>query len=255
MRAALGGCDGNGAPREISCDGVESGDWTIVLANKAPHVFGLGEEARERRAVISTDAHVMFPRRASSASSSAVGGAAAEPAKARVILEGLNNPINLGGAYRLMGCFGLGELLHVYGGRTGKDEAPLWDDVHRSALVKASARGCEDYVQRSLVPVASFLEHLAEEDRLPVVAIETATGAESIHNFAFPEACSIMVGAEGRGVQPAVVRALRPGFDSFVVVPMCGQHISLNVATALGIALYEYRRQWPGETTRENDTL
>ena len=32
---------------------------------------------------------------------------------------------------------------------------------------------------------------------------------------------------------------------------MVGAHTSLNVATALGIALYDYRRVWPGGERRE----
>ena len=62
--------------------------------------------------------------------------------------------------------------------------------------------------------------------------------------------------APGRGEQPgnpaqrsemmnAGRRALRPGHDHFVVIPMPGPHVSLNVAMALGIALYEWRRQCP----------
>ena len=35
-----------------------------------------------------------------------------------------------------------------------------------------------------------------------------------------------------------------PG-DAFCIIPMAGPHASLNLATSLAIALYEYRRQWP----------
>ena len=56
----------------------------------------------------------------------------------------------------------------------------------------------------------------------------------------------IIVGGEGRGISQPVLKALRPGFDHFVYVPMLGSHTSLNAATALAIALYDYRRAWPG---------
>ena len=82
-------------------------------------------------------------------------------------------------------------------------------------------------------------------DRPPIVAIETATGAVDITSFQFPKSCTIMVGSEGSGISPKVLRAMVPGYDSFVVIPMHGKHHSLNVSMAAGIALYEYRRQWP----------
>ena len=47
---------------------------------------------------------------------------------ASVIAEGLRDPSDLGSIYRLMACFGVGELVHTYQG----DEAPTWDDEHRA---------------------------------------------------------------------------------------------------------------------------
>jgi tRNA G18 (ribose-2'-O)-methylase SpoU len=180
-----------------------------------------------------TNAHELFPRTVDTP---------IIKAKARVIGEGLTDPSNLGSIFRLMGCFGLNELLHVH---KDNHDPPLWDDVPLTSLIRTSAKGCEQHVQRTFATNSELCMYLAEEDRAPVVAIETAEFAESMHTFKFPETCAIMVGNEGLGLRPAVVHALRPGFDSFVVIPMCGPHISLNVATALGCALYEYRRQWP----------
>lgn len=37
--------------------------------------------------------------------------------------------------------------------------------------------------------------------------------------------------------------------DAVVYIPLPGVYHSLNVATALSIAMYEYRRHWPGEDT------
>jgi tRNA(Leu) C34 or U34 (ribose-2'-O)-methylase TrmL len=89
-----------------------------------------------------------------------------------------------------------------------------------------------------------------EQERVPVIALETAAGAVNLCDFRFPESCEIMVGAEGTGISPAVISALEPGRgDAVVYVPLPGVYHSLNVATALAIALYEYRRQWPGGDT------
>ena len=168
----------------------------------------------------------------------------------RVIACNLNSPANLGSIFRLMGCFNMNRLDHVYTsvGRKRKARAPPeWADDGRRRSMQQMASGCDTLVTRRLVPVDLYIEHLrrANDERWPVVAIETATSAVSLNTFQFPKRCAIMVGAEGRGIDPAVMKALRPGYDAFVIIPMLGPHKSLNVATALGVALYEYRRQWP----------
>ena len=168
------------------------------------------------------------------------------PGKVAVVMDGLRDPANLGSIYRLLATFGVGALTHVH---ADGSPAPVWDDEHRWPKVRAVARGCERHVDRTFQERASLVEwlELGDTERPPVVCIETASGAESLHDFSFPERCVVLVGAEGRGLDPKVARALRPGFDAFVVIPMCGPHVSLNVASALGISLYEYRRQWPGK--------
>ena len=85
--------------------------------------------------------------------------------------------------------------------------------------------------------------------RPPIVAIETATGAVDITGFDFPRECTIMVGSEGSGIDPKVLRAMAPGYDRLVYIPMHGPHHSLNVSQAVAIALYEYRRQHPAHAT------
>ena len=56
-----------------------------------------------------------------------------------------------------------------------------------------------------------------------------------------------MVGAEGTGIPVAVIDCLRPGFDHLVIIPMPGPHKSLNVAMSMGMSLFSYRAQWPGQ--------
>ena len=162
----------------------------------------------------------------------------------------LNDPANLGSIYRLMGCFNMNRLNHVYTsiGRKQKVRAPpKWDDEFRKKRIEETASGCEKHVTRRLIEMKSYIDYLnkANGERLPVVAIETATSAVSLNTFKFPECCAILLGSEGRGIDPAIVKALRPGYDVFVIIPMIGPHKSMNVATALGVGLYEYRRQWP----------
>ena len=102
-----------------------------------------------------------------------------------------------------------------------------------------------DTRQVTTAPPATKRAKMDTISRPPIVAVETATGASNITSFRFPQSCTIMVGSEGSGISPKILKSLVPGYDTFVVIPMHGKHHSLNVSMAAGIALYEYRRQWP----------
>lgn len=93
--------------------------------------------------------------------------------------------------------------------------------------------------------ISHYLASMDDPNRLPLVVIETATGAQSISDFKFPKQCVVLVGSEDNGVPPKVIKKLRKDFDGLVYIPMPGNHLSLNVVAALTCSLYEYRRQWP----------
>jgi tRNA G18 (ribose-2'-O)-methylase SpoU len=73
-----------------------------------------------------------------------------------------------------------------------------------------------------------------------IVALEQMSSAMPINSFNFPERVLLVVGAEMFGVSPEVLALC----DEVVYIPQCGLIKSLNVATATGVALYEYSRQW-----------
>ena len=195
------------------------------------------------------------------------------PPKATLVVINLTKPSNLGSIYRNMSCFGIDDVIHVYKNGVAP---PEWKDQFRMQQIKALSRGTDEHATRTLIPMNEYVgmlkrtrkmetssssssssstnaslepsakrAKLEQVDRPPIVAIETATGAVNITSFQFPKRCTIMVGSEGSGISPKVLRAMVPGYDSFVVIPMHGKHHSLNVSMAAGIALYEYRRQWP----------
>ena len=166
---------------------------------------------------------------------------------------------------------------------------PLWDDKHRMKSIKSLSRGCDSYATRRLIPTDTFVAQLKAtrnsllrgppakrarthgsaatattekevssstldfklpQDRPPIIAIETATSAVDITKFVFPRDCFIMVGSEGSGIDPKILRAMAPGYDQLVYIPMHGPHHSLNVAMALNVALYEWRRQHPAAVSK-----
>ena len=163
-----------------------------------------------------------------------------------VVADGVKSPENAGGLLRLAATLGAESLVHVF---ADGSPPPAYLDAASAVgrRARAVAKGCDAHVRPAAAARSELLAYLAEDGRRPVVALETASDAVSLPDFAFPERCAILVGGEGCGIRRRVASALRPELgDAFVVIPMAGPHRSLNVATALAIAAYEYRRQWPG---------
>jgi len=72
-----------------------------------------------------------------------------------------------------------------------------------------------------------------------IVALEQSELALPLDTFVFAERTGLIVGAEAFGVSEELTKLA----DSIVYIPHAGLVKSLNVATATGIALYEYSRQ------------
>ena len=163
-----------------------------------------------------------------------------------VVADGVKSPENAGGLLRLAATLGAESLVHVF---ADGSPPPAYLDAASAVgrRARAVAKGCDAHVRPAAAARSELLAYLAEDGRRPVVALETASDAVSLPHFAFPERCAILVGGEGCGIRRRVASTLRPELgDAFVIIPMAGPHRSLNVATALAIAAYEYRRQWPG---------
>ena len=186
------------------------------------------------------------PRRRRTLESGALPAPAAIASGLEVVADGVKSPENAGGLLRLAATLGAESLVHVF---ADGSPPPAYLDAASAVgrRARAVAKGCDAHVRPAAAARSELLAYLAEDGRRPVVALETASDAVSLPHFAFPERCAILVGGEGCGIRRRVASALRPELgDAFVIIPMAGPHRSLNVATALAIAAYEYRRQWPG---------
>jgi len=213
--------------------------WTVEKAHPAgpgDQHFKTGTSSRELHATTQN-------------SQTGVPGDMYEPG---VILCLLSSPRNVGSVLRQMACLRFGSLvlvgdspLHCCVAGTGRmsSKGPLLTKVN------ATSKGCGRFVQRIQQPLPiflSYLERTGQGSRDPIVAVETSHSAVDINSFKWPERCHIMVGSEGGGISKKVMQGLRPGFDSVVIIPMAGPHKSLNVSTALAMAMFSYRSQWPG---------
>ncbi len=66
---------------------------------------------------------------------------------------------------------------------------------------------------------------------------------ENVYELPFADPCCIIMGDEGKGVQPYLAKAA----DHFFKIPMAGTFDSFNVSVASGIILYEAMKQRMGK--------
>jgi tRNA G18 (ribose-2'-O)-methylase SpoU len=143
------------------------------------------------------------------------------------VLEGVKNPANVGGLFRSAAALG-GDLVVL---------GPACADPLYRKSVRTSMGATLD------VPYAAATNWPAALDRLrahdcEVVALTTESAALPLSRFV-PRTgrLALLAGAEGTGLTgEALARA-----DTRITIPMTGLVDSLNVATAIAIALYHVR--------------
>jgi tRNA G18 (ribose-2'-O)-methylase SpoU len=149
-------------------------------------------------------------------------------ARSVVVLEGVNNPDNLGGIVRSAAAFGVD--LVVLGPGTGD---PLYRKAIRTSM---GATLAVPYVNADVWPQAI--------DTIRVAGLRTIAltpGRDAISLDAIPDdgrGFALLAGAEGEGLGAAALA----GADVRVRIPMTGLVDSLNVTTAVSISLYHLCR-------------
>ncbi len=87
---------------------------------------------------------------------------------------------------------------------------------------------------RDLVSTVRFLK----DSGVTVIAAD-GRGTTPLQEVDFKQPMAIIMGSEGQGVAPELLRIV----DHIVVIPQAGEMDSLNVSVAAGIMLYEAQRQ------------
>ena len=150
----------------------------------------------------------------------------AEEKPTLVFLDNLNDPMNLGSIIRLAACF---------------DRIAIVIPEHRSCRVNDTvmhvASGGENYVPVSMVTNTSQALRDAKEQGYWVVGTVVEDG-ESLPDVSLPFPLCLVMGSEGAGIRHGVEKQL----DLRVTLPMQGARLSLNVAMASAIFLYEIAR-------------
>lgn len=140
-----------------------------------------------------------------------------------VALDGVVDPRNLGAVIRVVEAAG-GDGVVVQ----DRNRAPL------SPVAQKAAAGAAEWLPVSSVVNLSVALARAKDSGMWVVGLEASS--PSLKDSAlFEENIVIVAGSEGRGLR----RRVRESCDALVGIPMGGHVASLNVSTAVAVAVFE----------------
>ncbi len=153
-----------------------------------------------------------------------------------LVVDNLRSAFNVGSIFRTAECFGAS---HLY--LCGYTAKPDQDKLKKAAM------GTETLVSWSWHARAEELLDSLREEGYRSYALETSEGADQLGKHEFPPVKTALVfGNERYGVEASLLKKC----DGILEIPCQGQKNSLNVALSLGIALYEWRRQYLIKTER-----
>ncbi len=161
--------------------------------------------------------------------------AAAHAPALLVVLDGIEDPHNLGAILRTADAAGVDGVI-----RQARRAAPL-----DGAVAKTSAGAVAHLKIATVVNVSRALEEIKEAGVWTVGLASDGEASYDAIDLTVPTA--IVVGAEGTGLR----RLVREACDHVAAIPMTGHVSSLNVSVATAIVLFEALRQRrPGPDAR-----
>ena len=144
-----------------------------------------------------------------------------------VLLDGIEDPHNLGAIIRTAECSGASAVV-----------IPERRAAHITEVVAKTSAGATEYIPITRVTnLASFIEQLKKQN-MWVVGVEQS-GDMNYTEYDYTGAVALVFGSEGQGLH----RLVRERCDTVVSIPMRGHITSLNVSVATGIVLFEAMRQ------------
>jgi 23S rRNA (guanosine2251-2'-O)-methyltransferase len=144
-----------------------------------------------------------------------------------VILDGVEDPHNLGAVIRAAESAGADGVI-----------IPDRNAANLTAAVARASAGALEHMPVARIPnLSNFIEKIKEKGFWVVGLAGEAKSNYTSFDMTGPIA--IVLGSEGTGIRPLV----RQNCDELVSLPMMGKVSSLNVSVASGIILYEVLRQ------------
>jgi 23S rRNA (guanosine2251-2'-O)-methyltransferase len=149
------------------------------------------------------------------------------PETVLILLDGVEDPHNLGAIIRTAECAGATAVI-----------IPERRAAHvTEAVAKSSAGAVEHLPVARVTNLANFIEQLKKRN-VWVIGVERSADMEYTgHDYS--GAVALVFGGEGHGLH----RLVRERCDLLVSIPMRGRITSLNVSVAVGVVLFEAARQ------------
>ncbi|MEI7769307.1 MAG: TrmH family RNA methyltransferase [Chloroflexales bacterium] len=147
------------------------------------------------------------------------------PPAPQIVAAQLRAPDNIGGVLRLADAAGSDRVVFI------GDAGPDHKRTHRAA------RSCDALVPWEVCSLAQFLQ--ARGAFRPLIALEITSASGNIFSTQLPADCTFVIGSERHGIPEALLAVC----DQAIHIPMYGTNGSMNVTHALGVALFEWRRQ------------
>lgn len=146
-----------------------------------------------------------------------------------LVLDNFRSAYNVGSAFRTADAAAI-QHIHL----CGMSAHPPHRKIEKTAL------GAFEYVPWTYYERTSDALDALEHQRIPIVGVEVIPGAIPHTTFQWPQPVAVIFGNEVTGINPKTLARCQ----SAVCIPMQGFKNSINVATALGIVLFEILRQW-----------
>ena len=147
-----------------------------------------------------------------------------------LLLDGVSDVRNLGAIIRTAACTGVDGIILPASG-----SAPVTADT-----IKTSAGAVFNMPMAKTPHIKDAVFYLQACGIKVVAASEKAK--DSVFDTDLRKSTAIVMGSEGQGVSPAVLKVV----DTTARLPMVGSIASLNVSVACGVFLYEVLRQRTG---------
>ena len=144
-----------------------------------------------------------------------------------IVLDQLSDVRNFGAIIRTAECTGVDGIIIPKSG-----SAPINGDT-----IKTSAGAVFNIPICKVDHIKDAIYYFNTSDIITVAATEKTEN--SIYDINLKKGCAIIMGSEGKGVSPSVLKIV----DTKAKLPMYGKIASLNVSVACGVFLYEMVRQ------------
>jgi 23S rRNA (guanosine2251-2'-O)-methyltransferase len=144
-----------------------------------------------------------------------------------VLLDGVEDPHNLGAIIRTAECAGVAGVVIPERGAVGLTDV----------VAKTSAGALEHVPVARVTNLVSTMEALKKAGAWVVGFDGAAPVAYTTHSYSGPTA--LVFGGEGKGLRRLVAERC----DLLLSIPLFGNVTSLNVSVSVGVVLFEARRQ------------